>query len=126
MPLDSNPLEQSRIFVKDMALDMFIGVYDSEKKAPQRVIVTVTADLSARPHWQSDDIDGTLSYEIIINHIKSIAAEGHIHLVETFAERIAETCLREPMVQRVYVSVEKLDIFDFARVGVEIIREKAS
>lgn len=114
----------SRIFVKDMVLEMAIGVYDSEKGKTQRVRVNVMADLNHWPDESKDDLDDTLSYAHIVKHIQTIAAKGHIHLVETFASRIADTCLAEKNVARIYVRVEKLDIYDFCIPGCEIVRSR--
>jgi dihydroneopterin aldolase len=41
-----------------------------------------------------------------------MAGEGHVILVETFAERIADLTLTDRRVAAVSVDVEKLDIFD--------------
>jgi dihydroneopterin aldolase len=55
--------------------------------------------------------------------IKMILASGHIELVETIAERLAELVLRHERVQGVTVQVEKLDVAPGA-VGVRIRRER--
>src|SRR5690349_719100 len=119
-----SPMEDatSRIFVKDMVLEMAIGVYDSEKGKTQRVRVNVTADLNHWPDETKDDLNDTLSYAQIVKHIQTIAAKGHIHLVETFASRIADACLAEKNVARIHVRVEKLDIYEFCIPGCEITR----
>jgi dihydroneopterin aldolase len=120
-----SPLEDtSRIFVKDMVIDMAIGVYDFEKGKTQRVRVNVTADLSHWPDEKNDDIEDTLSYHRIVEHIQSIAKLGHIHLVETFASRIADACLAEKHVTKITVRVEKLDIYEFCTPGCEIVRTR--
>jgi dihydroneopterin aldolase len=51
--------------------------------------------------------------------------DGHINLVETLAERVAEICLVPDDARDVRVRVEKLDIVpDAAAVGVEIHRKR--
>ncbi len=111
-----------RIFIKDMVIQMAIGVFDEEKGRTQRVRVNVVADLIDYPDEKNDDILETLSYDVIVQHVKRIAAAGHIHLVETFATRIADAVLPEKNVKGVTVRVEKLDIYDFAVSGTEIYR----
>ena len=55
--------------------------------------------------------------------IRKIVATGHINLVETLAELIADRCLEDPRVKKVKVRVEKMDVFaDATSVGVEIER----
>lgn len=116
----------TKIIVRNLHLDMHIGVYDHEKKAPQKVIVNVEADIPFNHDWQADSIDGTFSYEDIVQAASRIAGEGHIHLVETMAERIAEHCLTHLLVMAVKVRVEKPDIFPAAdAAGVEIFRTRS-
>lgn len=55
--------------------------------------------------------------------IKMILASGHIELVETIAERLAELVLRHERVQALTVQVEKLDVAPGA-VGIRIRRER--
>jgi dihydroneopterin aldolase len=48
---------------------------------------------------------------------------GHVQLVETLAERLAEACLADARIKVARVRVEKLDVFaDAASVGVEVER----
>ena len=57
--------------------------------------------------------------------VRGIVAAGHVRLVETLAERIAEACLSDPRVHLARVRVEKLDIFaDAASAGVVIERRR--
>ena len=59
----------------------------------------------------------------MIDRVRAVVAAGHVQLVETLAERIAETCLADERVMAARVKVEKLDVFaDAASVGVEIER----
>jgi len=110
----------TKIIVRNLQLDMHIGIYDYEKKAPQRVLVNVEADIRGMANWT---IENTLSYEDVVNAISRIAANGHINLVETFAELIAAYCLQQPMVQAVKVGVVKPDVIKTTEaVGVEIFR----
>ena len=57
--------------------------------------------------------------------MRSIVDAGHVRLVETLAERIAEACLADRRVHLARVRVEKLDIFaDATSAGVEIERRQ--
>jgi dihydroneopterin aldolase len=113
-----------RIFVHDYVLDVEIGVHHHEKGVTQRVRFSVDADIIPSAGTLDDDIGRTFDYDVVINGIKSIIARGHINLVETLAEEVAQRCLEHPRVARVTVSIEKLDK-DPGAVGVEIIRSKA-
>jgi dihydroneopterin aldolase len=49
----------------------------------------------------------TLFRSTIGESARAIAAEGHIDLVETFAERLAQACFADDRVTRARVRVEK-------------------
>jgi dihydroneopterin aldolase len=67
-----------------------------------------------------------VDYEGVADAVRAIVAAGHVMLVETLAERIAESCLADPRVHLARVRVEKLDVFaDAASAGVEIERRRA-
>ena len=113
-----------RIFVRDLVLDVEIGVYTNEKGVTQRVRFSVDVDLKPATGALEDDIGRAFDYDTIIKGIKSIVARGHINLVETLAEEVARQCLIHPRAASVTVRIEKLDKEPGA-VGVEIMRSKA-
>lgn len=120
-----------RMFVRDLVLNANIGVYAHEKGRAQRVrlnldlaVQDVLAENMSRPAVGADDLNRVVDYDTIIHAVRQIIATGHVQLVETLAERVAEACLQDPRVYSVKVMVEKLDVFpDAAGVGVEIHRQ---
>jgi dihydroneopterin aldolase len=113
-----------RIFVHDYVFDVEIGVFTNEKGVTQRVRFSVDVDVTPSTGALGDDIGNAFDYDHITNGIKSIIARGHINLVETLAEEVAQHCLDHPRAASVTVSIEKLDK-DPGAVGVEIVRRKA-
>ena len=112
-----------RIFVHDYVLEVEIGVHHHENGVTQRVRFSVDIDIALDPKTLDDDIDQTLDYDYVINGIKAIISRGHINLVETLAEDVAQHCVSHPRAQRVEVTVEKLDK-DPGAVGVRLVRQK--
>ena len=111
------------VFIRDFMVRCRIGVYDHEKLKPQRVRINLDLAVDEGEHPIIDDIRNVVSYETMANSILSIADEGHVNLVETFAERIAGMCFEDQRVHSVRVKIEKLDIIENAEsVGVEIER----
>jgi 7,8-dihydroneopterin aldolase/epimerase/oxygenase len=111
------------VFVRDLEIIALLGIHEHEKAKPQRIIVNI--DLSVREGVAEieDDIRNVVSYEIVVRRVERIVAQGHVHLVETLAERIASACLADERVTGVRVRIEKPDIIPNARsVGVEIER----
>lgn len=116
--------EGNLIFVKDMIVEMAIGIYKEEKGRLQRVRVNVIAEPKIWPDAARDNIELTLSYERIIKHIKDNTHGRHFNLVETVADNIAAACLSDGKIRKITVRVEKLDAYAFAIAGVEIVRVK--
>jgi dihydroneopterin aldolase len=112
-----------RVFVRDLVLPVSIGAYDFERDATQKVRFNADVDVR-RSTRQAEDMRDVFSYDIIVDAIRLILSRGHVALVETLAEQIADTLLRHPRVTTVKIRVEKLDVVDGC-VGVEITRDHA-
>ena len=111
------------VFLRDMVLLAAIGVHPHEHGGAQRVRVNV--DLAVRETEGGDLLSRVVDYEGVANAVRAIVAAGHIKLVETLAERIAEACLEDGRVVRAVIRVEKLDVFaDAASAGVEVERRR--
>jgi dihydroneopterin aldolase len=77
----------------------------------------------SRPAVSHDDLSRVVDYEAVAATARRILEAGHVALVETLAERIAEACLADRRVRLVRVRVEKLEaVAGAASVGVEIER----
>jgi dihydroneopterin aldolase len=131
------------VFLRDLVLPASIGVHAHEHAAAQRVRINVdlgVEDDGARalsrpsvgrpgggqPRVGREDLRRVVDYEAVADAVRAIVAAGHVMLVETLAERIAESCLADPRVHLARVRVEKLDVFvDAASAGVEIERRRA-
>jgi 7,8-dihydroneopterin aldolase/epimerase/oxygenase len=111
------------VFVRDLECEALIGIYAQEKLKAQRIIVNIDLSVQEADGPMTDEISHVVSYEIIAKKVEAILAEGHINLVETLCEKIAQGCLRDKRVLAARVRVEKPDIIPNARsVGVEIER----
>lgn len=97
-------LISSKVFVTGVKVQAEIGVYRHEIGRVQPLIVDVELDV---PTDASDRLADTFNYEAILQAAQEVAAGGHIHLVETFAHRLADRCLADPRVSRARVRVEK-------------------
>jgi dihydroneopterin aldolase len=121
-----------RMFLRDLVVEASIGVHAHEHAAPQRVRINIdlgVEDDGARPLSRQpvgrDELSRVVDYEKLADLVRGIVRAGHVRLVETLAERIAEACLADRRVHLARVRVEKLDIFpDATSAGVEIERRQ--
>jgi len=125
------------MFIRDLMLNASIGVHKHEHQALQRIRINIDLAVSddgaaklsrpavGRNAGADDDLARVVDYEAIVNGVRESVAAGHVQLVETLAERLAEACLADSRVQVARVRVEKLDVFaDAASAGVEVERRR--
>lgn len=121
------------VFLRDMVLDASIGVLAHEQTAPQRLRINVDlavqddgARALSRTPVGRDELSRVVDYGAVAETVRRIVTAGHVFLVETLAERIAEACLADRRIHLARIRVEKLDVFaDAASAGVEVERRQA-
>jgi len=112
-----------RIFIEDMVVDCAIGVYPQEQGVTQKVAFTIEAFVASSVRARHDELAEVPSYDsVVMNAVRTVTGSGHINLVETMAERIAEAILNEPRLVSVKVRVIKLE--NGPKRGVEIVRAR--
>lgn len=111
-----------RIFLHDFILPVRVGAYAHERGRMQNVRFNVDVRVRRAEHL-AEDMRDVVSYDLIADSIRIIAAQEHIDLVETLAERIAALILTRPRVMSATVRVEKLEVGPGA-AGIEIVRHR--
>ena len=112
-----------KVFIRDLTIDMFAGIYDFERKKKQRVIVNVDMYVECNKNKELDSIDNVVSYEDIVGKVIELASTQHYDLLESFCEDIASLCLSNSKIHRVIVRADKPNIMKETKtVGIEIIR----
>jgi dihydroneopterin aldolase len=116
-------ISETRVFVRGLEVHAEIGVYDHEQGRTQSLLVDIEVTVETGG-WRH--LADTVNYETLAAHAEKIAAGGHIGLVESFAERLAEACLGEARVTAARVRVEKPAALAprAAAAGVEIIARR--
>jgi len=110
------------IHVSDFRLDILVGVYDWEKKVPQKVQFDLEIGLPGRKS-QNDKLGDTIDYAVVVSRIEASLAEHQFNLLETLAEHIAQLVMREFKSPWVKVSVTKLAALkNVKRLGITIER----
>jgi dihydroneopterin aldolase len=120
--------------VRDLVLQASIGAYAHEGQVRQPVRINVDLGVDddgaapmSRASVGKDDLSRVVDYGRIAAAVRAIVAQGHVRLVETLAERIAEAALADPRVRLVRVRVEKIAaLADAGAVGVEIERRRGA
>jgi dihydroneopterin aldolase len=105
------------------------GVYADEKRDGQEFVVDVRLHLPLRRAAETDDVAATVHYGELAERIAAIVSGDPVDLLETLAERIADTVLESDLVQMVAVTVHKPSApiaVPFADVSVTVHRGRVA
>lgn len=118
-------LTRAAIFARAIRLDVEIGIYGHEFGRVQPLVIDVEVEMVAGVSG-FEHIADTVNYEAVVAHARRIAADGHLKLVETFAERLAHACLADPLARKVRVRIEKPEALapHAEAAGVELVLER--
>jgi dihydroneopterin aldolase len=113
-----------RIFIRDLRVQVSIGIYDFELAKPQAVVVNVDLFLAPTDKAAEDNIANVLNYDVIHDGIIALAKSRHFNLQETLVDAILDLCLAQRQVTEARVSTEKPDVYKDCRVGYEAVRRR--
>jgi dihydroneopterin aldolase len=114
------------IFLHELKVETIIGIWDWERKIRQTVSIDLEMGADIRRAAETDSIDDTLNYKAVAKRVQQFVADSEFMLVETMAEKIAETVLQEFEIPWIQVRVSKPGAIRGAKdVGVLIHRSKA-
>ncbi|GAA2062767.1 dihydroneopterin aldolase [Streptomyces albiaxialis] len=104
------------------------GVFEWEREEGQTFVVDLDMGLDTREAAEGDDLAKTVHYGIVAEEVAAVVAGEPVDLIETLAQRIADTCLRHEAVREVEVVVHKPDApisVPFEDVTITIKRSRA-
>lgn len=112
-----------RVFIEGLEVDTVIGAYDWERSIRQCLRLDLSFAWDNRPAAAGDDLSKALDYAALSARIQAFAQEAQFLLVETFAERLAETLMSEFHIPWLRLKLTKPGAVPAATgVGVEIER----
>ena len=120
-----NYKSKRKVIIKNLIINMFIGIHSFEKRKKQRVKfnITVTTDPNIEPNRK--ELSTILDYEKIIKKLTFLVGKRHYDLLEELSESIFEMIFDYKLVKKVNLKLEKLDIVkDAESVGIEVSKIK--
>jgi dihydroneopterin aldolase len=114
-----------KVIIKNLILNMFIGIHNFEKKKKQRVRFNIEVVTNPYIKPSNKDLSTILNYEDLINRIKLLVKKQHHDLIEDLAENIFKIIFQNKLVKKTNIKIEKLDIIKNSEsVGVEFSKSK--
>ena len=116
---------KKKVIIKNLILNIFVGIHNFEKKKKQRVRfnIEINTDPNLKPN--NKDLSTILNYETVINNIKAQARKQHHKLLEDLAENIFKIIFQNRIVKKVNLRIEKLDIIKNSEsVGIDFSKNR--
>ena len=114
-----------KVIIKDLTLSIFVGIHSFEKKKKQRVKFNIEILTDPYVSPSSKNLNSILNYEEVVMQIEKLANLKHHELLEYLAENIFDTILKNKLVKKINLKLEKIDIIKKAKsVGIEVSKTK--
>jgi dihydroneopterin aldolase len=125
LKLKENFKYKRKVIIKNLILNIFIGIHNFEKKKKQRVRFNIEVVTNPNIKPNNKDLTTILNYEDLINKIKLLVKKQHHDLIEDLAENIFEIIFQNRLVKKTSIKIEKLDIIKNSEsVGIEFSKSK--
>ena len=114
-----------KVIIKDLILNISIGIHNFEKKKRQRVKFNI--EIMTDPHVSpnSKNLNSILNYEEVVMKIEKLTDNKHHKLLEDLAENIFNLIFKNKLVKKINLKLEKLDILKKTKsVGIEVSKVK--
>ena len=125
LKLKKNFKYKRKVIIKNLILNIFIGIHNFEKNKKQRVRFNIEVVTNPYIKPSNKDLSTILNYEDLINKIKLLVKKQHHDLIEDLAENIFKIIFQNKLVKKTNIKIEKLDIIKNSEsVGVEFSKSK--
>jgi dihydroneopterin aldolase len=96
-----------RITLRGVRAHAHHGVYAFEREGGQTFSVDAVLELDTVAAAMGDDLDKTVNYAELAQNLYAVLTGEPVNLLETLAQRLADVCLAEPLVDAVEITVHK-------------------
>ena len=114
-----------KIKLTELTVNTVIGIWDWEKRNPQKVVFDIEMSTDINKASKSDSIKDALDYKAVSKRVKQYALENQFDLIEALADKVAEIIINEFEVSWVKLTISKpYAIRDSKNVSLMIERSK--
>ena len=100
-------MTDDRLAVRGIEAFGYHGVLAHERRDGQLFVTDLVLSLDTRDAARTDDLQDTVDYGSLVTRVKQTMESDPVDLIETLAQRIADTCLEYRLVRSVEVTVHK-------------------
>lgn len=114
-----------KVLIEGLQILAFIGVYEWERQAPQKLLLDIEMSVDLRAAAASDDLQHTVDYAQIATDMAQIAESHQPKLLESLAGKMCDHILQHPLIANVTLKVSKPAILPQAQnVAIQLFRAR--
>ncbi len=110
------------ISIESLRVPTVIGVLPHEKLIKQTLLIDLAFSIDASIPAQTDDIHQTVDYSALCAFVSQFGADSHCELIETFAQRLAQSLLENFTITDIKLTIKKPDAIkeaDYVAISIE-------
>ncbi|HNX68730.1 MAG TPA: dihydroneopterin aldolase [Candidatus Omnitrophota bacterium] len=113
-----------KISIQELKVSCIIGTLPHERKNKQKLLIDLEFAAPVRKAARRDDLRDALDYQKIAQRVTKFVSQSRFYLIETLAERLSQTLLREFKLKDLLLRLRKPSAIRNAKsVAVEIFRK---
>jgi dihydroneopterin aldolase len=110
-------------FITGIQLKVLIGIHDFERKQAQPVLMDIEYKINNTKVSSTDNIEDTLNYQQLVDHLKKVAESSNYNLVETLAAKLLDEAEKHFTLKWIKIKLAKTSVIECASAcGVEVER----
>jgi len=108
------------LYIKDLIVEGKHGVHPHEQTTPQRFRINVELTIDTSKAARSDGLADTVNWSELRDIITDTVQNQSFGLVERLAQTLADQILADKRIEKLVLSVDKLDAFASGVPGIRI------
>jgi dihydroneopterin aldolase len=116
-------MSADQIIIEGIEVMAHVGVPDEERAKAQKLEISLILYLNLAKAGHTDDLKQTIDYFSVQQRVIQIVQQKPRKLIETLAEDLASTVLKEFGAKEIQIEVKKFILEKTKSVAVRIIRE---
>ena len=105
----TRPATPDRIAIRGLTAYAHHGVYAFERRQGQTFRCDAVLEVDTAPAAATDDLERTVNYAELAQRLYTALSTEPVDLLETLAQRLADVCLADLLVDAVEITVHKPD-----------------
>ncbi|MCY4045800.1 MAG: dihydroneopterin aldolase [Cellvibrionales bacterium] len=114
------------IFIRQLEVSAFVGVYDHEKAERQPIMVDLELGVDLSLAAISNDLNDTVDYAKVADTVVNVAQSQHYELIEHLAQHCFDALFDRFQVEWISIRIAKPHAIKNAQVsGIQMLRHRA-